>query len=56
MARRRFPLPEIVKILMMITCLVAIIVTKDSCGQAVKNLFNTVAPPVAEDAGGYNRR
>ncbi len=51
MAGRRFPLAEIVKILMMITALVAIIVSKDACGQAVHNLFNTVAPPVSLDGG-----
>jgi hypothetical protein len=52
---RRFPLAEIVKILMLITALVAIVVSKDMCGQSVANLFNTIAPPVAAD-GGYNRR
>jgi hypothetical protein len=52
MARRsRFPLPEIIKILMMITALVALILSKDACGQAVTNLFNTLAPPVPPDGG-----
>jgi len=56
MARRsRFPLPEIIKILMMITALVALILSKDACGQAVSNLFNTIAPPAAPD-GGQSRR
>ena len=56
MARRsRFPLPEIIKILMMITALAALILSKDACGQAVSNLFNTVAPPVAGDAGQSRR-
>ena len=56
MARRsRFPFPEIIKILMMITALVALILSKDACGQAVSNLFNTVAPPAAAD-GGQSRR
>jgi len=57
MARRsRFPLPEIIKILMMITALVALILSKDACGQAVSNLFNTLAPQGAPDGGSQNRR
>jgi hypothetical protein len=46
-AKRRIPLAEITKILMLIGALLAIILSKDACGQAVRNLFNTVAPPVA---------
>jgi hypothetical protein len=48
MPRGRFPLNEIVKILMLITALVAIIVSRQACGQAVTNLFNTVAPAVPD--------
>jgi hypothetical protein len=48
---RRFPLDAIVKILLMIVALVAIVMTKDMCGQSVANLFNTIAPPVAIDGG-----
>jgi hypothetical protein len=51
---RRIPVPEIVKILMMITALVALILSKDACGMAVTNLFNTLAPPVPPD-GGHGR-
>jgi hypothetical protein len=57
MAKRRIPVPEVTKILMLIVAAVAIIVTKDSCGKSVKNLFDTVAPPSdgAADAG-HSRR
>ncbi len=57
MAKRRFPVAEITRILMLIVALVAIIASRDACGQAVKNLFNTVAPPVeaAPDAGQIRR-
>jgi hypothetical protein len=43
---RRLPAADIFRILMLVGALVAIILAKDTCGQAVKNLFNTVAPPV----------
>jgi hypothetical protein len=48
---RSFPFAQVVKILMLITCAVAILLSKDACGLAVTNLFNTVAPPVAADGG-----
>jgi hypothetical protein len=58
MARtNRFPMVAVTRILMLIVALVAIIMAKDACGQAVKNLFNTVAPPVPEAVdGGQIRR
>ena len=53
---KRFPVADIMKILMLIVALVAILVTKDSCGKSVGNLFDTVAPPVAGADGGQSRR
>jgi hypothetical protein len=57
MARRRLPIPEITKILILLTAAVMIILSKDTCGKAVQNLFNVVAPPVAAgpDAGQSRR-
>lgn len=49
--RPRFPAAQIIKILMMIVCLVAILMLRKSCAQGVNQWFNTVAPPVAADAG-----
>jgi hypothetical protein len=55
---RRFPMTDVMRILMLVGALVAIILAKDACGQAVKNLFNTVAPPVVvvPDAGADQMR
>ena len=50
MARRQ-TLDQIVKILMMIVCLVAIIGLRHACSQGVVNLFNTLAPPPPGAAG-----
>lgn len=54
---RRFPAADVTRILMLVGALVAIILAKDACGQAVKNLFNTVAPTAAAvpDAGQTRR-
>jgi hypothetical protein len=41
----RAPFAQIIKILMMVACLVAIVVMRNQCASGVVNLFNTVAPP-----------
>jgi hypothetical protein len=49
--RLNLRLGPITRILMLITALVGVILLKDMCGQTVSGLVNTVAPPVAGDAG-----
>jgi hypothetical protein len=47
----RFPLNEIVRILMLITALVVIISMRSACGDGVANWFRIVAPENAADGG-----
>ena len=47
----RFPLAEVVRILMLILALVVILSMRNACGDGVANWFNIVAPESASDAG-----
>lgn len=51
MAASRFPLNQIVRILMLLTALVAVILMRNACAHGVTNWFNTVAPTPPGDAG-----
>jgi hypothetical protein len=46
----RFPLDQVVKILMLIVCLVAIVALRKACAHGVVNLFETLAPTPPPDA------
>jgi hypothetical protein len=48
--RPKFPLAQVVQILMLVTALVAVLLLREGCGAGVANWFHIVAPDVA-DAG-----
>jgi hypothetical protein len=54
--RTRFPLAQVVQILMLVTALVFVLLMREGCGQGVANWFGIVAPDpaahvAAPDAG-----
>ena len=51
--RPRFPLAQVVQIMMLITALAAVLLLREGCGAGVANWFKIVAPepPAARDAG-----
>jgi len=51
MAASRFPLNQIVRILMLLTALVAVLLMRNACASGVTNWFNIVAPTQVPDAG-----
>jgi hypothetical protein len=55
MAASKFPLNQIVRILMLVTALVAVLLMRNACASGVTNWFNIVAPTPRSDAGGTTR-
>lgn len=50
--RPKFPLAQVVQILMLVTALIAVLVMREGCGKGVANWFGIVAPEAAApDAG-----
>jgi hypothetical protein len=51
--RPRFPLAQVVQIMMLITALAAVLLLREGCGAGVANWFRIVAPdvPAARDGG-----
>jgi hypothetical protein len=48
--RPKFPLAQVVQIMMLVTALIAVLVMREGCGQGVANWFGIVAPDPARSA------
>lgn len=49
--RPKFPLAQVVQVMMLVTALIAVLVMREGCGKGVANWFNIVAPESAAGAG-----